>query len=147
MRIIQLCALLSGLLLGSAALAQSAGDRVVGLYKAVQKGNVSHVRISKVGDGYRAQVVWLERPNNANGTPRLDIHNPDAAKRRQRADQVVLIDRVRYHDGVWEGGEIYDPTEGKSYTVQLRFKDARTLAVKGSLFIFSQTVLWTRIEE
>lgn len=126
--------------------AQSAGDKIIGTYRAVQDGNVSKVKIFKNGNGYRAQVCWLEEPNNADGTPKLDTKNSDKSKRSVRADQVVLIDKVVYKDGVWTDGEIYDPTVGKTYTVNVKFKDAKTLAVTGSLLFFKETVYWTKLE-
>ena len=128
------------------AMAQSAGDKIVGTYRAVQDGNVSKVKITKVGDGYRAQICWLEQPNNADGTPKLDTKNSDKAKRGVRADQIVLIERVTYKDGVWSDGKIYDPTDGNTYTVSIKFKDAKTLAVTGSLLFFKETVYWTKLE-
>jgi len=127
-------------------MAQSAGDKIVGTYKAVQDGEVSKVKIYKVGNGYRAQVCWLEEPNDSNGKPKLDSKNPDKAKRSVRADQIVLIDKVVYKDGVWTDGEIYDPTAGKTYTVNVKFKDAKTLAVTGSLLFFKETVYWTKLD-
>lgn len=127
-------------------MAQSAGDKIVGTYKAVQDGEVSKVKIFKYNGGYRAQIFWLQEPNNPDGTPALDSKNPDKAKRKLRADQIVLIDKVVYKDGVWCDGEIYDPTVGKTYTVSIKFKDAKTLAVTGSLLFFHETVYWTKLE-
>lgn len=127
------------------AAAQNAADKIVGTYRAVEDGNVSKVRFTKAGDGYRAQIVWLEVPNNPDGTPRTDFKNPDKAKRSVHSDRIVLIEKVTYKDGKWKGGKIYDPTKGKSYNVEIRFKDANTLAVKGSLLCFSKTVYWTRL--
>lgn len=126
--------------------AQSAGDKIIGTYKAVQEGNVSKVKITKNGNGYRAQVIWLEKPNNPDGTPRLDKRNPDKAKAKLRADKVVLIDKVVYKDGEWTDGKIYDPTKGKTFNVSVKFKDAKTLAVTGSLLMFKKTVYWTKLD-
>ena len=128
------------------AVAQSDGDKIIGTYKAVQDGNVSKVKISKNGDGYKAQIVWLEHPNNADGTPKLDKKNPDKAKRSVHADKIVLVDKIKYKGGVWKDAKIYDPTKGKSFDVEMKFKDAKTLQVKGSLLIFSQTVEWTKLD-
>ncbi len=127
-------------------MAQSAGDKIIGTYKAIQDGNVSKVKIFKNGNGYRAQIFWLEEPNNADGTPKLDTKNSDKAKRSVRADQIVLIDKVVYKNGVWTDGEIYDPTSGSTYTVNVKFKDDKTLAVTGSLLFFKQTVYWTKLD-
>lgn len=128
------------------ASAQSSADKIVGVYRAVQDGNVSKVKISKVAGGYRAQVIWLEKPNNPDGTPRTDKRNPDKAKRATHSDRIVLVEKVVYKDGVWGGGKIYDPTKGKTFKVEMRFKDAHTLAVTGSLLVFSQTVYWTKLQ-
>ena len=126
--------------------AQNAGDKIVGTYKAVKDGEVSKVKISKNGNGYKAQIIWLEQPNNPDGTPKLDTKNPDKAKRSVHADKIVLVDKVVYNDGVWGNGKIYDPTKGKSFNVEMKFKDAKTLLVKGSLLVFSQTVEWTKLD-
>ena len=128
------------------ASAQSAGDKILGTYKAVQNGKVSKVRISKNGNGYRAQIYWLAEPNNADGTPKLDTRNPDKAKQSVHADRIVLIDKVTYKDGKWSDGKIYDPTAGKTYNVSVTFKDAKTLAVTGSLLVFKKTVYWTKLD-
>lgn len=127
-------------------MAQSAGDKIIGTYRAVQEGNVSKVKIFKNGNGYRAQIFWLEEPNNADGTPKLDTKNSDKSKRSVRADQIVLIDKVVYKNGVWTDGQIYDPTSGSTYTVNVKFKDDKTLAVTGSLLFFKQTVYWTKLD-
>lgn len=128
--------------------AQNAGDKILGVYKAVQEGNVSKVRFTKNGNGYKAQIIWLEKDKNPDGTKRTDSKNSNAAKRNTPADQIVLIEKVTYdkNKDVWNGGKVYDPTKGKSFNVEVKFKDAKTLAVKGSLAIFSQTVYWTKIE-
>ena len=126
--------------------AQSGGDKIIGTYKAVQEGNVSKVKISKNGNGYRAQVIWLEKPNNPDGTPRLDKRNPDKEKAKLRSDRIVLIDKVIYKDGEWTDGKIYDPTKGKTFNVSIKFKDAKTLAVTGSLLMFKKTVYWTKLD-
>lgn len=134
------------LMAGISAVAQSAGDKIIGTYKAVQDGKVSKVKISKNGDGYKVQVIWLEQPNNPDGTPKLDKKNPDKAKRSVHADKIVLVDKIKYKDNTWKDAKIYDPTKGKSFDVEMKFKDAKTLQVKGSLLIFSQTVEWTKLD-
>lgn len=126
-------------------MAQSEADKILGTYRAVQAGNVSKVKISKKGDGYTAQVIWLDKPNNPDGTKKLDHKNPDAAKKKLPADQVVLIDKVVYKDGMWKDGKIYDPTKGKTFKVEIVFKDEKTLQVRGFLGIFYETVYWTKL--
>lgn len=137
--------ILVALLCALTATAQGAGDKIIGTYKAVSNGDVSHVKIYKVAGGYRAQIIWLEHPNLADGTPRTDKKNPDAAKRSVHSDRIVLVDKMTYKDGVWGEAKIYDPQKGKKFNVEMRFKDAKTLCVKGSLLVFSRTMYWTRL--
>ena len=133
------------LMTGISAVAQSAGDKIIGTYKAVQEGRESKVKFSKYGDGYRGQIIWLKNNKNADGSIKTDVKNPDKAKRNVPADKIVIIDKVTYEDGIWQNGKIYDPTSGKTYKVELRFSDAKTLEVKGKLGPFFKKVYWTKL--
>lgn len=127
-------------------MAQNA-DAIVGNYKASQNGSTSKVKIFKQGNGYRAQIFWVDKPNNPDGTPKTDVKNPDPAKRSVKTSEIVLIDNVVYDakKNVWNGGKIYDPTSGKTYKVELSIKDSNTLIVKGMLGPFSKKISWTRL--
>lgn len=138
-----MCALLT--VAGSLS-AQTKADDIVGTYKAAQNGVNSKVEIKKVGNGYRAQVIWVDNLKKEDGSIRTDEKNPDKAKRSTPANQIVLIDKVTYDgNGEWKDGQIYDPTRGKSFKVRLSFKDPKTLKVRGSFGPFSETVYWTKI--
>lgn len=65
-----------------------------------------------------------------------------------QADKIVLIDNVTYNakSNTWKGGQIYDPTSGKTFKVELYFKDAKTLTVKGMLGPFFERMYWTKIQ-
>lgn len=136
--------MLTLLLAVSGAFAQA--DKVVGTYKAVRNGVTSKVKVFKYQDGYRAQVIWVDNLKMEDGSNRLDVKNPDPAKRKVQADQIVLIDKVTYKNEKWADGKIYDPTSGKVFTVTLYFKDAKTLTVKGSIGPFFQRMYWTKID-
>ena len=110
----------------------SEGDSILGVYKAVKDGAVSKVRISKNADNtYKAQVIWVEKQYNEDGSLRTDLKNPDPAKRNTPSSEIVLIESVSYEDGEWKNGKIYDPTKGDVYRVVVTFKDEKTLRVRG----------------
>ena len=116
----------------------------------MKDGAVSKVRISKIGDNsYKAQVFWLEKDKNADGSIRTDLKNPDPAKRKTPSNQIVLIESVSYDskEGVWNNGNIYDPTSGKVYKTVVDFTDEKTLRVRGYLGPFSKSLYWHKIEE
>ena len=132
-----------------ASASTNGGDRILGEYKAVKDGAVSKVRITKIGNNaYKAQVFWLEKETNPDGSIRRDIKNPDPAKRNTPSNQIVLIESVSYdsEEGVWNNGNIYDPTSGKVYKTIVDFKDDKTLRVRGFLGPFSKSLYWYKLE-
>ena len=127
--------------------AQTAADKIVGLYHVVKDGRNSKVKIFKYGNGYRAQVVWLENMKNPDGTLRTDVKNPEESKRKTPSNQIVLVDKVTYNgEDAWEDGKIYDPTSGKVYRVEMYFEKPNVLTVKGKLGPFFKKVYWNKIQ-
>ncbi|MBR5850190.1 MAG: DUF2147 domain-containing protein [Alistipes sp.] len=129
--------------------AQSAADKLVGVYHAVEEGKESKIRFTKQEDGtYQGQIIWLLQPNNPDGSRKYDTKNPDPKLRQVPADQVVIVYGVRYNaeKQCWEGGKVYKPNNGKTYKVELSFSDAKTLRVKGSLGPVSLSRYWNKIE-
>ena len=121
-------------------------DKIIGAYKTVRNGDNSKVRVTKKGNTYQAQVIWVDNLHNPDGTIKRDDKNPDASKRNTPADQIVIIESVTYNDGKWEKGRIYDPTKGKTYKVVLDFKSPTSLRVRGYIGPFSESMYWTKIE-
>lgn len=126
--------------------AQSAADKIIGNYYAESNGKGSKIKIFKYQDGYRAQVYWIKEPKNPDGSMKLDTKNPDKAKAKLPISQTVIIDKVVYKDGKWTEGKVYNPEDGKRWTVTIKFKDDNTLAVRGSFLGIGKTVYWPRIK-
>lgn len=125
--------------------AQSAADKIVGTYQTSTDGKTSKVKIFKYKDGYRAQITSLQEPKNPDGTIKTDIKNPDASKRKTPLSQLVIVDKVVYKDGIWKDGKIYEPTSGKTYNVEFRIKDAKTLEVRGKIGPFYKKLFWPKL--
>lgn len=137
------------MLLSANAFAQSAADKIVGVYSVEEEGRQSKVRFTKCADGsYQGQIIWLSEPNNADGTRKMDLKNPDPAKRNTPADQVVIVYGIRYDakKQAWNGGKVYKPINGKTYKVECSFEDEKRLRVKGSLGPISLSRYWKKVE-
>ncbi|MEP6762615.1 MAG: DUF2147 domain-containing protein [Sporichthyaceae bacterium] len=105
------------------------------------------VEIRPCGDARCGQIVWLKQPLDAHGQPLHDVNNPSAAARsRTLCGTEILSGLRRQDDGSWDGGSIYDPEEGKTYTVTLKPVGDAKLEVTGYVGIkaLSETVTWTR---
>ena len=128
----------------------SNGDNILGEYLSIKDGSKSKINITKEADGtYTAQVYWVERALDANGNKRKDAKNPDKNLRNVDLDKVVLIKGLKYDakGKEWTDTKIYDPGSGKIYSVDIEFKNAKTLKVYGNILGIGKTVYWTRIEE
>ena len=135
--------------LATSAFAQSAADKILGVYQVEEDGNKSKVRFTKCEDGsYQGQIIWLSQPNHPDGTPKTDIKNPNPALRNTPSNQIVLVKGIRYNaeKNVWGGGTVYKPINGKTYKVECSFDDANTLRVKGSLGPISLSRYWKKVE-
>jgi uncharacterized protein (DUF2147 family) len=51
-------------------------------------------------------------------------------------------------DGTWEGGTIYNPDDGETYSVLMSVQDDGSVRVRVYVFlpIFGETKIWTRVE-
>lgn len=77
------------------------------------------VRITRTSKGlYQGRIVWVYPDKNPDGTERTDQNNPDKSLRNRKATDIVMCWNLKYVDGAWEDGILYDPTSGKRYNIQ-----------------------------
>ena len=127
----------------------SKGDNIIGEYLSIKDGGKSKIRVTKASDGtYTAQVFWVERALDKDGNKRKDSKNPDKSLRNVTLDNVVIIKTLKYDadDQEWGDTEIYDPSSGKIYDVDIEFKDSKTLKVYGNIWGIGKTVYWEKLK-
>ena len=109
-------------------------------------GGKSHVEIESCGDKLCGAIVWLKEPNNAKGSPKLDVNNEKESLRgRPILGLDLLTNFAAKGGGKWEGGKIYNPEDGKTYRSKLKLVDADTLEVSGCVLFFCKDQIWTRL--
>jgi uncharacterized protein (DUF2147 family) len=114
------------------------------------EGGFAQVEVRNCGDGLCGQIVWLRHPFDAHGCELRDAENPDPALRnRPVLGMEILRDLRASPDGSneWNGGEIYDPSSGRSYGAVLEMDDPDRLRVRGYLGIrfLGRTTTWVRV--
>lgn len=93
------------------------------------------------------KIYWLKEPLNPNGEAKIDRYNPEPSKRtRSICGLPVLGDLEQLSEGGFDNGWVYDPKEGKSYSVALDLVDADTLKVTGykGMRFLGKSFIWTR---
>jgi uncharacterized protein (DUF2147 family) len=134
-------------LLISAVPALAQGLSPQGLWQAGDTGE-SKIEIAPCGDALCGRIVWMRDPADEVGQPKLDVNNPDPASQSQPLLGLTIISELRpsaSKRNQWEG-VIYNPEDGKSYSVFIRPKPG-ALDVEGCLLNFlCQTKTWPKAE-
>lgn len=121
-----------------------------GVWKSIDdetKKEKSLIRITESGGVFTGKVEKLLDPSS----------KPDAVCDKCSDDRkdkpivgMTLIKGVRLHDGgrlMWEGGEILDPNNGKTYRVRLTpIDEGKKLEVRGFIGPFYRNQIWIRVE-
>lgn len=94
------------------------------------------------------RIVWLWEPNDAQGRPRTDRHNPDRALRSRSLVGIEILRGLRETSpGVWNEGSVYNPDDGRTYTGTIRLRNG-ALELRGcALNLFCQTQTWRRPDD
>lgn len=132
--------------------AQSAADKILGTYYVAddQSDEAVKIKITKTSNGtYEGKIVWMKYPNFKDGTPKTDIKNPDASKRKTPADKIQMLYHFKYDakENKWVDGEIYDPVHGKTYKSKMWFESATELRVRGYIGVpaLGRTMKWKKL--
>ncbi|MFN3629308.1 MAG: DUF2147 domain-containing protein [Casimicrobiaceae bacterium] len=134
-----------GLTLGPMAYAQSP----VGLWRTIddQTGKErSLVRITETGGVLSGKIEKIADPTKQDA--RCD-ECTDERKGQPVLGMTIIRNVKRGEGGVWEGGDILDPNNGKVYRVRLTpIEDGKKLQVRGFLGValLGRTQTWVRVE-
>lgn len=93
------------------------------------------------------KIYWLQEPVGSDGQPKVDRYNPEPSMRsRAICGLPVLGDLVQLSGGGFDNGWVYDPKEGKSYSVALDLVGPDTLKVTGykGMRFLGKSFVWTR---
>lgn len=127
-------------------------DDILGVWYNQEKD--AKIEIFKCGEKYCGKVVWLKEPNypagsteGTPGTPRLDHNNPDPTLRSNPIMGLRIVhDFVFMGDGLWKGGKVYDPKNGKTYRGKMTLVSPGQLNLRGfiGISLIGRTAIWTR---
>jgi uncharacterized protein (DUF2147 family) len=122
-------------------------DKVIGVWQT--GSGKGRVQITKYGDKYGGKIVWLKEPNDKDGKPKVDKKNPDVAKRNNTTLGLNNLLGFKYMGkGKYDGGSIYDPENGKTYSCTMTMDGDDILNVRGyiGISLIGRTDKWTRVK-
>jgi uncharacterized protein (DUF2147 family) len=105
------------------------------------------IEIRPCGEQRRGRIAWMKDPLGKDGKPPVDEHNPDPNLRSRRICGLQIIYGLKpQSDGTWGDGRVYNPENGKTYSMEIRRQTADLLKVTGYLgfSLLGQTMEWRR---
>ena len=137
------------LLSAGAAAAQATTSAASPLGRWMTEGGKSHVQIYQCGPQLCGRIVWLREPLAKDGLPKVDLKNPDAAKRSQKILGLQFMwNFVKASDpNEWESGRIYNPEEGETYKATMQLRPDGKLRVRGyvGISLLGKSQYWERV--
>ncbi len=122
------------------------GKEITGLWWTPKKD--AKLEISDLQGTFSGKLVWIIEKD----AEKLDIHNPDESKRNQKVMGLKILDGFKFSGDQWDGGSIYDPKNGKTYSCKMSLKKELgkpdVLKVRGfiGISLFGRTEEFTRVE-
>jgi uncharacterized protein (DUF2147 family) len=98
------------------------------------------VKFVRAGDGtFTGILTWSAEPRN-------DVHNKNPRLRDRPLVGIVLMWHLRYDDGAYTDGYVYNPEDGGTYRVNAEVLSPESLKIRGYLGIslFGQSKIWSR---
>ncbi len=123
-------------------------NKIIGFW-LTQEGD-SQIKIFKATNGkYYGKIIWLDEPNEEDGTPKIDDENPDVNLQTRPILELMLLNGFKYDESnnEWNEGTIYDPKTGNTYKCNIWFEDDdNILHVKGyiGISLIGRKVEWIR---
>ena len=99
------------------------------------------------GGSYAGKIVWLKEPNDAKGVAKLDVKNPDKKLRGRALMNLVILTGLKSKgNDKFDGGKIYDPKSGNTYSCKGELENINTLKLRGfvGVSLIGRTDTWTR---
>ncbi len=121
-------------------------NEILGTWFNTEKS--AQIEIVKTGSGYNGKIIKLEN-ESAYSTPPVDSKNENQKLRTRPIEGLTILYGLKYSDGIWKEGKIYDPNSGKTYSCEVRMKNPSLLEVKGYIgFSWAgRTVEWTKVKK
>ncbi|TJY68003.1 DUF2147 domain-containing protein [Sphingobacterium alkalisoli] len=127
-------------LLMSMTLFAQANDPILGKWQ--NPSGEGRIEIYKKGDKYFGKLYWIK------DATKKDVHNPDEKLRSRTIQGLEILTNFTKKGNNYEGGKIYDPKEGKTYSCKMTVKGADQLDIRGYLGVslLGRTETWKRVK-
>lgn len=136
------------LLISIVGFAQQPADGIIGIWQSDGTEVGLKFEIYKSGDKYFGKLLWASNMFEADGkTPKKDFKNPDKNLQSRSRKNIVNITNLKYEDGEYVGGKLYNPSEGDTYSLKAKLTNANELDFRGymGISLLGKTMKFKRV--
>lgn len=124
-------------------------DKITGIWLSEDSDVKLKFEIYKSAGKYFGKLLWASTMFEADGkTPKKDPKNPDKNLRNRSRQNIVNVIDLTYDDGEYVGGKLYNPDDGRTYSLKAALKSANQLEFRGymGVSLFGKTMQFKRIQ-
>ena len=135
--------LIIGIFLSEQLYGQANPEAILGIWYNEEKD--AKIKVYRENGMFYGKIVWHKTGESISA---YDINNPDLELQKRKKVGLVILTDFKFEDGLWEGGEIYDPKSGKTYSCVIKPQKDGSLNVRGYIFmsVFGRNTSWTKAE-
>ena len=136
------------LLISVACFAQQPADKIIGKWESTDGDVKLRFDIFKQDGNYFGKLLWASNMHEADGvTPKKDHKNPDKNLRTRSRKDIVNITNLKYDDGEYTGGKLYNPSDGDTYSLKAKLKSSDQLEFRGyiGVSLLGKTMKFKRV--
>lgn len=129
----------------SSLVAQNKQDAIIGVWETDTKD--AKMEIFKSGNLYYGKLLWGNKIVEADGkTSKKDINNPDSKLRTRKIIGIINLSGLKYENGTYVNGTIYDPPSGKTYECKAWLENGK-LQLRGfiGISLIGRTATWHKL--
>ena len=126
--------------------AQNKQDEIIGVWETDTKD--AKMEIFKSGNLYYGKLLWGDKIVEADGkTSKKDSNNPDTKLRTRNIIGIVNLSGLKYENGTYVDGTIYDPPSGKTYDCKAWIENGK-LQLRGFIgfSLIGRTATWNKLK-
>jgi len=145
----KLIAVLSLFLLSLTPVAFAADATPAGLWKTIDDNTGKPRSLVRINENHGEYSAVIEKGLLASDTPDAVCDKCKDERKGQRIIGMTIVKGIKLKDGHYEGGEILDPDNGKTYRCIMKLDDSgNKLEVRGyiGISLFGRSQDWTRVE-
>ncbi|WP_194972582.1 DUF2147 domain-containing protein [Aquiflexum lacus] len=126
-------------------MAQNKSDDIIGIWETETKD--AKMEIFKDGSIYYGKLLWGDKIVESDGkTSKKDSKNTDEKLRSRDIIGIVNLYGLRYENGTYVDGTIYDPPSGKTYDCKAWIENGK-LQLRGYIgfSLIGRTATWNKL--